>query len=60
MFTKIIVILYVVFVTVIGMNNNLLLQLHDFPGPNPTDQALAQGATHNKSLQRMGQRTQPQ
>ena len=22
--------------------------LHDFPGPNPFYQALAQGATHNK------------
>ena len=29
---------------------NKYLWLHDFPGPNPIDQALAQGATHNKYL----------
>ena len=40
--------------------NKLLLQLHDFPSPKSIDQALAQGATHNKYLQRIGQRTQPQ
>ena len=28
----------------------LLLWLHDFPGPTPVDQALAQSTTHNKYL----------
>ena len=38
------------FVALLHWESILQLWLHDFPGPNSIDQALAQDATHNKYL----------